>query len=96
MNEKELADKICSLLNEMHSIDPNATEELFAHSVMCSRKLANHPSIVVTWPSKEINFHKVSALGVMNGLIGKNWAVAKVMNEDTNKIMKFDVMRLPI
>jgi len=96
MSEKELADKICSLLNGMHRIDPNTTEKLFAYSVECSKALADHPSIVVIWPSKELEYYRVSALGVMNGLIGKHWAVAKVMNEETNKIMRFDVIQLPI
>ena len=96
MSEKELADKICSLLNDMHRVDADATEQLFGYTFECSKELADHPSIIVSWPSRELEYYRVSALGVMNGLIGKNWAVAKVVDEDTNKIMRFDVIRVPI
>jgi hypothetical protein len=96
---RDLAQRIVDLLNDMLRLDPKATSELFGVHVECNEALAAHPTIQVG-PLKGSAVCYVGILGVLNGLVGvtaETWGiVAAVIEGDEwekgTEILRFEVL----
>lgn len=84
MIDRELAQKVVDLLDEIHAADPGALAALVATRVPCNRALADHPTVQVG-QAKDGGV-EVGLMGVLNGLCGVNedgWgAVALIVEHD--------------
>jgi hypothetical protein len=63
----ELAERICSFLNELLEIDRPAMGAMIANRVPCNEGLADHPTVQV---GKQNGGYHVGMLGILNGLCG--------------------------
>lgn len=82
MVDVNLARRIVALLNEMLSLDPNATLELMRLHVSCNESLAGHPTIQVGATDAHSFTYEVGLLGVLNGLVGVNSAQLGVISAE--------------
>lgn len=82
--DRQLAEKVVVLLNEIHAADPAALAALVAARVPCNSALADHPSVQVG--QTDDGGFEVGIMGVLNGLCGVDQqgrgAVAVVLEDD--------------
>ena len=96
MNEEQLASKIADLLNEALKLDPEGFSKMILAKHEINKALADHDTIQCGVLEKKNRTMKqlISALGLLNGLINKNWSVAAAVNEK-DMIEEFVVMPIP-
>ena len=67
IGNRELAQRIVDLLNEMTERDRCAVAAMVANRVPCNLQLADHPTVQVT---EQHGGYAVGLLGILNGLAG--------------------------
>ena len=86
------AQKMAELLNEALKTDPAVISQLFSLSRVCSKKLADHPHIVVSSSSRDDMFY-VRLLGLLNGMLSysgsKDVLVAMLDNDKDQNVIGF-------
>lgn len=90
LNNIVTLDEIIELMNELLEIDSQAITELIQKRVVCNEKLANHPTVQVSYDKKYDNY-KVGLLGILNGLFGtdEDGYGAICINVQDGKILNF-------
>lgn len=90
-----------ALLNEMNTLDAQATKDLVEKRVSCNEALADHPSIQTGKTMTDtidqndkalVRGHRVGLLGVLNGLFGANaegWGPICAVFEDDGTLSHF-------
>ena len=66
--DRQLAERIVALMNELRSLDADALQGLIDHRVRCNRELADHPA--VPCGTRSDGAFTVGLLGILNGLCG--------------------------
>ncbi len=74
---------IVNILNEALKLDRVAIQSLIEHRVPCSKKLADHPNIIVQ------DAYTVGALGVINGICDSLTGQRIVAIYENDQIVEF-------
>lgn len=91
IDKEALADLIIERLNEIATHDQEALYRILTHRTTCNDALAKHPTVQVRGKD---GTYSVSALGIINGLIGiiddggkrDGWGhIVAVVDEDPSK-----------
>ena len=79
-----------TILNELFSLDPEATTQLFSTRVKCAEHVGDHPEIVCRATE---NGTEVGILGVLNGILQREdpsgSGIAAIFDLDTKKLVGF-------
>lgn len=77
--DRDLAERIVKLLNELTELDPHAMGRLVETRLECNKDLAHHHTVQVRFQDGS---YKVGLLGILNGLVGvveegpkKGWGI---------------------
>lgn len=62
------ADKVVEVLNELHRLDPVATDRLFNARVRCNDAVADHPNLLV---ASDAMGWRIGIMGVLNGILAR-------------------------
>lgn len=83
-----IADQIAALMNAALTADPDAINALLATRVPCNKALADHPTVQV---GRESDGWTLGPVGLLNGIAGTQRRIFVVVDEETKRIVRFDV-----
>lgn len=93
MNNKDLLNKIISVLKSAYEADPAAIHALICNRVPCNNLLADHPTIVVDINRiTEPESYSVGLMGIINGIceeVAGGRIAAQFSDENPHKLIGF-------
>jgi hypothetical protein len=87
MKKSITVENVCSLMNNLLTLDPECINKLIRTRIKCNDRIANHPTVQIS-----SNPDSVGIVGILNGFFGvrkDGYGPICVELDTDNKIIKF-------